>query len=99
MGVPVVTLAGEIHASRVGVSLLTSAGLPGLVANTEDEFLRIAADLAADPPRLAELRANLRGRMSRSLLMDAPRYARQVEAAFRGMWRQWCAQPGGTGTR
>jgi len=24
--------------------------------------------------------------------MDAPRFARNVEAAYRSMWRRWCAR-------
>jgi predicted O-linked N-acetylglucosamine transferase (SPINDLY family) len=91
MGVPVVSLAGSSHVSRVGVSLLSNSGLAELVAGTEDDYVRIAVDLAGDRPRLSHLRATLRQRMAHSPLMDAPRYARNVEAAYRDMWRQWCA--------
>jgi predicted O-linked N-acetylglucosamine transferase (SPINDLY family) len=42
---------------------------------------------------LAELRSTLRHRMESSVLMDAPRFARQIEAAYRTMWREWCAAP------
>ena len=55
-----------------------------------DEFVRLATNLARDLPRLAALRAELRGRMERSPLMDAPRFARHIESAYRAMWRQWC---------
>ena len=91
MGVPVVSLAGQRHVSRVGVSLLNNVGLPELVANTPEEYVRIAVDLANDLPRLQELRSTLRQRMEQSPLMDAPRFARNVEAAYRQMWRKWCA--------
>jgi predicted O-linked N-acetylglucosamine transferase (SPINDLY family) len=91
MGVPVVSLAGQTAVGRGGLSILSNVGLPELVAHTPDEYLQIATHLAADRPRLAELRATLRERMQRSPLMDAPRFARNVEAAYRTMWRRWCA--------
>ena len=90
MGVPVVTLAGRTHAARVGVSLLTTVGLPELVAASPDEYVKIAAALAADVPRLAALRTSLRARMAASPLLDATRFARHVEVAYRQMWRTWC---------
>ena len=92
MGVPVVSRAGSTHVSRVGVSLLSNVGLPELVAIDEKDYVRIAAELAADPARLAELRAGLRARMASSVLLDAPRFARNIEAAYREMWRKWCVE-------
>jgi protein O-GlcNAc transferase len=94
MGVPVVTLAGSTHVSRVGVSLLTTVGLPEMIAQSAEEYISIAAGLAGDLPRLAELRRTLRARMRASPLMDAPRFARDIEAAYREMWRNWCAVVG-----
>jgi protein O-GlcNAc transferase len=92
MGVPVVCLAGQTHLSRVGVSLLTNVGLAEFIANSPQEYITIAAKIAADPARLAELRSTLRERMRKSPLMDAARFARDVEAAYRQMWRQWCSK-------
>jgi predicted O-linked N-acetylglucosamine transferase (SPINDLY family) len=90
MGVPVVTLTGKTHASRVGVSLLNNIGLSELIANTTEEYVRLAVELAGELPRLSELRSTLRQRMEGSPLMDAPRFARDIEAAYRTMWRRWC---------
>jgi protein O-GlcNAc transferase len=90
MGVPVVTLAGPSHVSRVGVSLLSCIGLPELIAQSPEEYVSIAVGLAGDFARLAELRRTLRERMRASPLMDAPRFARNIEAAYRQMWRTWC---------
>ena len=87
MGVPVISLAGEMPISRGGLSLLSNVGLGELVAFSEDDYVRIAVDLARDRPRLASLRAGLRDRMRASPLMDAPRFARNVESAFHTMWR------------
>jgi predicted O-linked N-acetylglucosamine transferase (SPINDLY family) len=50
-------------------------------------YVKIAVELAGDLPRLAQLRSTLRGRMEASPLMDAPGFAREIEAAYREMWR------------
>jgi predicted O-linked N-acetylglucosamine transferase (SPINDLY family) len=92
MGVPVISLAGSTPLTRGGVSLLSNVGLPQLVAYSVDEYVEKAVALAGDLPRLAALRAGLRDRMQRSPLMDAPRFARSLEAAYRTMWHRWCAQ-------
>jgi len=89
MGAPVVTLPGARAASRAGLSLLSSIGLAELAASSEDDYARIAAELAADLPRLAKMRATLRPRMQSSPLMDAPCFARNIEAAYRSMWERW----------
>lgn len=101
MGVPVITLAGPTPVTRGGSSLLSNIGLPELIAHSVDDYLRKAAALARDLPRLVTLRAGLRDRMLRSPLMDAPRFARAVEGAYRSMWRQWCARsvPAAASTR
>jgi predicted O-linked N-acetylglucosamine transferase (SPINDLY family) len=91
MGVPVVSLAGATAVSRAGSTLLTNAGLPELVARSEAEYLELAAGLLRDGGRLATLRAQLRGRLERSPVMDAPGFTRGLEAAYRAMWREWCA--------
>lgn len=92
MGVPVVTIVGKTAVGRAGVSQLMNLGMPELIANTQEEFVEIAVRLAGDLPRLSELRAGLREKMKRSPLMDAPRFARNIEAAYREMWRAWCSK-------
>jgi len=94
MGVPVVSLAGKHHASRVGVSLLSNVGLPQLIAQDPRGYVQIAVGLANDLPTLIELRIGLRDRVAHSPLLDAPGFARSVEAAYREMWRRWCQTQG-----
>jgi protein O-GlcNAc transferase len=91
MGVPVISLAGRTAVGRAGLSILSNVGLPELVASTPEEYVKRAASLAGDLPRLKELRSTLRHRMETSPLMNAPRFARNVEAAYRHMWRTYCA--------
>ena len=90
MGVPVVTLVGQTVVGRAGLSFASNLGLPELVAETPDAFVDAALALARDPSRLAALRAELRDRLLRLPLMDAPRFARNFEAALRTEWRRWC---------
>jgi len=85
----VLTLPGAMPAARAGLSLLSVVGLSELAADSEEDYLRIAMELAGDLPRLADLRTTLRARMLASPLMDAPRFARNVEAAYRSMWQAW----------
>jgi predicted O-linked N-acetylglucosamine transferase (SPINDLY family) len=94
MGVPVVSLVGRTAVGRGGASILSNVGVPELIARTPQQYVQIAKGLAEDLPRLAELRRTLRGRMQASPLMDAPRFARNVEAAYRQIWRAWCATAG-----
>ncbi len=90
MGVPVVSLAGQTAVGRGGLSILSNIGLAELVAEDAEQYVRIAAELAQDLSRLSTLRATLRERMQASPLTDARRFARNVEAAYREMWRRWC---------
>jgi len=90
MGVPVVTLVGPTVVGRAGWSQLSNLGLTELAAHDEAAFVRIATALAGDLPRLRALRASLRERMRGSPLLDATRFARDMEAAYREMWRRWC---------
>jgi predicted O-linked N-acetylglucosamine transferase (SPINDLY family) len=96
MGVPVVTLRGDRHAGRMVSSLLTCLGLRELVAETTADYVRIAAGVAADVPRLAALRAGLRERLAHSPLCDGAAFAAGLEAAYRTMWQRFAAagEPG-----
>ena len=92
MGVPVVTLAGDVHMSRVGASLLAAAGLNNLIAHDADGFVKIAVEIARDYARRRELRSGLRQQLARSRLLDHPGFTRGLEAQYRHAWRCCCAQ-------
>ena len=94
MGVPVVTLRGERHAGRVGASIMTTVGLPELIAETPEDYIATALNLAGNLDRLSEMRAGLRGRLRASPLCDAPGFACAMQGAYRDLWRTWCAAQG-----
>ena len=91
MGVPVITLRGDRHSGRVGTSILTRANLADLVAETKADYVEKAVALANDLDRLSALRSDLRSRMQMSPLCDPEVFTRDVEAAYREMWRRVCA--------
>ena len=93
MGVPTVSLVGDLPIHRSGLSILTQVGLPELATFSEDAYLAAALGLAADLPRLAELRATLRERFLACPLTDAPRFAGHLEALYRTLWHKWCQRP------
>ncbi len=86
MGAPVVSLAADRPFARSGMSILAQLGLADLVASTPVDYVSIACALANDRERLAALRAELRPRMAASALTDAAGFARDFEAALKGMW-------------
>ncbi|GEM_PF-754616 len=92
MGVPVVTLAGKTHASRVGVSLLTNVGLSDLIARDDRDYIEKARSLAGDTGKLRSLRRGLRDMVALSPLADAKRFTAELEKEFRRMWIDWCRQ-------
>lgn len=90
MGVPVVTLVGSQHMSRVGASLLAAVGHPEWGATNDDEYVRIACHLAADEIGLAQIRSSLRAEMLGSALLDHVRQAERFGEALRTCWEDWC---------
>jgi predicted O-linked N-acetylglucosamine transferase (SPINDLY family) len=92
LGVPVVMLEGKTYASRFGGSVLANVGLERWIARTSEQYADLAVELAGDLDRLARLRAELRPRMTTSVLLDAKGFTRNLEQAYRQMWHTWCAQ-------
>jgi predicted O-linked N-acetylglucosamine transferase (SPINDLY family) len=88
MGVPMITLEGQIHAARVGKAILDSIGTPELVASTIEDYIATAVALAKDTARINDYRTRLRGMLQNSPLMDAKSFAVSVENAYFDMWER-----------
>ncbi|MDP9173774.1 MAG: tetratricopeptide repeat protein [Planctomycetota bacterium] len=93
MGVPVVTLVGNTVVGRAGLSQLSNLGLTEWVAPAQEEYVRIATELAGDASRLSSIRGTLRQKMQSSPLMSSKQFTRNIEAAYQQMWIQWCRTP------
>ncbi|MEO7412036.1 MAG: tetratricopeptide repeat protein [Opitutaceae bacterium] len=90
MGVPVVTVAGDRHMSRVGASLLTAIGRREWVAESEEEYVRIAAGFFGRREELRQTRAGLRAAVLASALGQHEAQATRFSAAIRDCWVRWC---------
>jgi predicted O-linked N-acetylglucosamine transferase (SPINDLY family) len=92
MGVPVVALVGDTHASRVGLSLLTAVGHQDWAAENPEAYIEKAVALAVDRPHREYLRHSLREDVSKSPLLNHAGQAAQFDAALRQAWRDWCTE-------
>ena len=90
MGVPVITVPGTRSISRSTTSILATLGLSDWIATSPEDYVRLAVRCTEDRESIAELRRTLRGRMRASPLVDELQFARDVEDAYRRMWRAWC---------
>jgi predicted O-linked N-acetylglucosamine transferase (SPINDLY family) len=91
MGVPVITLAGQTPAQRRGAGALTQVGLGDLAVPSADEYVRVAAALAEDRARLADLRKSLRETVRNSSLCDYAGYVQELQSLWRRAWRDFCS--------
>ncbi len=66
MGVPVITRYSSIHASRVGLSILSAAGLSSLASDSDRKYIKTAIYFAEHPERLNPLHKNLRNSLLNS---------------------------------
>jgi predicted O-linked N-acetylglucosamine transferase (SPINDLY family) len=90
MGVPVVGLQGKHPLSRGTVSVLRTADLPELTADSTDEYVAVNVRLAEDINWRQDLRSTLRERLRKSPLMDAPAFVSALEIGYRMMWHHLC---------
>ena len=90
MGVPVVTLRGPSALARNSVGPLTEVGLQHLIASTPSAYVDIAKELASNLTELKTIRMGLRDRMRASPLMDQHAFTKNMERAYRAMWRAYC---------
>jgi predicted O-linked N-acetylglucosamine transferase (SPINDLY family) len=94
MGVPVITLVGDRHVSRVGFSILGGLGLTELVAHSPQDYVAAAVRLAADPARLQQFRRTIRPKLAASPLTDSKRFCGQLEELYFKVWAKALSDSG-----
>lgn len=88
-GLPVLTLIGESFAARVAASLLHAVGLPELVVNTQEEYEKLAIELANNPMRLREIKSRLENTLQVEPLFDTPLFTRHLESAYKEAYKRY----------
>ncbi len=91
MGVPVINLRWPTVTGRLSASIMTTLGLPDWIAETREEYVKLAIQKARDLQSLAALRKQLRSVFTTSVIGDQLAYARAVEKEYRQLWQEWCA--------
>jgi len=94
MGVPVITLVGSRHSSRVGLDIVTRLEMQFFAAQTPEEYVKKAVALASKPEALTQIRKTMRQRLAASPLCNCELIVNDIENAYRQMWRRWCRGQG-----
>jgi len=88
-GLPVLTWPGKGFPSRVAASLLSAIDLPELIAQTREDYERLALELAQNPNRLVSIKQRLSENRARAPLFDTGRFTRNLESGYRQAYRRW----------
>ena len=83
------TRLGRGFAARVGGSLLRAVGLAELITETDEDYERLALDLATNPDKLAAVKQRLRDTGRSSPLFDTALFARHIEDGYRQAYRRY----------
>jgi predicted O-linked N-acetylglucosamine transferase (SPINDLY family) len=99
MGVPMVSMEGASFKSRMGTGILTYLGRTEWLAQSPEQYIQIAHQLAADVQQLNALRLGLRTELEQSALMREDIFNHYFSEGLRTMWLQWLAQAEHPGDR
>jgi predicted O-linked N-acetylglucosamine transferase (SPINDLY family) len=90
MGVPILTLSGIRHASRIGQRLILALDLPEWIARDHHDFVKKAVHLTKHLNELNTLRQSMRHRIIESGISNRSQYVHSLENTFRQLWVSWC---------
>lgn len=87
-GLPVITLIGESFGARVAASLLHAIGLPELAVNTQEQYEKLAIELANNSARLQNIKSQLKKNVQFEPLFDTPLFTKYIESAYRQAYQR-----------
>ena len=90
MGVPVISIYGDSIQSRVTARMSDAVGYPELIGKNEEEYVKIAVDLANNIEKLKEIRSSLRNRLLNSKHCDYKSITESLERAYTQIWHDYC---------
>jgi predicted O-linked N-acetylglucosamine transferase (SPINDLY family) len=86
---PVLTCTGQSFTSRVAASLLKAIDLPELITASATDYEHLAIELATQSDKLLAIKQKLASKRMTAPLFDAPRYTRNLEAAYSTMYERY----------
>jgi len=92
MGIPILTLDGNRHSSRIGKCLMNALGLSEWVARDQQAFIKNAHDFSQQIESIDKIRKGLRKRILKSTISHKQKYVQSLENTFRNVWEKWCEE-------
>ena len=89
MGLPVLTYLGSSAVSRHAASILNALNLPELITATEEEYEKLAIELATHPEKLKTIKKKLNNNLPESPLYDTPLFTQHLESAYSMMYERY----------
>tara|TARA_S200000501_G_scaffold373615_1_gene421143 strand:- start:1190 stop:2074 length:885 start_codon:yes stop_codon:yes gene_type:complete len=85
MGVPILTMLGELFMGRLSGSLMKQVGLSNWIVNSQSDYISIAISFSTNLGELGQIRQTLR-QQARLSIFDGVKYTREFESALIKVW-------------
>ncbi len=91
MGVPLVTLSGNIEMGCMSESKLSRLNMNELIAYNKEDYIQIAINLAHDVDKIQKFKTEIR-RLALGTIFNGKVHVNELELAYRQMWKTYCVQ-------
>ena len=80
---------GQAFSGRVAASLLKAVNLPEMITTTQEQYERLAIELATNPEKLKIIKNKLANNLPTAPLYDTPLFTKNLEAADQVMYEKY----------